>query len=257
MPGQHDVDQHDVRLLSGRTPRPLPRRSRPPRPSSPRPRGPASPPRGCARRPRRPGCVFPRAHDARIPCQGARPVPPWRRRASSDLEQVVEDAGCGGEQPGPASTGASGEVAHAAAGLAGDQLAGGDVPRVEAASRSRRRSDRRRRSRGRARPSPRRRMSRTSPIRCSTTRSLRAPALRAVGEPGGDERQAEVGRGRCRRSARPSSVAPPPRGGGEQLADRRHVDGADEHAVGVAGGDRRRPQRGGRRRSWSCRRSGR
>ena len=66
MPGQHDVDQHDVGRLALEGARAPPRRCRPPRRPSPRPRGPASPRCGCARRPRRSGCGFPRSRSCLI-----------------------------------------------------------------------------------------------------------------------------------------------------------------------------------------------
>ena len=86
-------------------------------------------------------------------------------------------------------------------------------------------------------------MSRTAPISVGDDRGLLAAPGGVVGEPGGDEGQREVGRGRCSGSAG-RRASPRRRGvGGEQLAERRRVDGADEHPVGVGGGDRRRPQR--------------
>ena len=124
----------------------------------------------------------------------------------------------------------------------GDQLAGGDVPavqpglvvRVEATG-----GDVAQVERGRAEPAD---------VADRADQPLDDAGLLAPrARPGSRTRWRRgpaPGRSRSLQgSARPSSVAPAAPAGGEQLAEHGRVHGADEHPVGVGGGDRRRPQR--------------
>ena len=180
-------------------------------------------------------------HDARIPTRRdvCSPVGSLARPRQQP-GQPVEDAGCRGQHLVRHGR-SSGEVADAAAGLAGDQLAGGHVPCVETRLEVRIEAPRRdvaQVERGRPEAADVAHVA----DQVLDHGGLSSPSLRSVREPGGDERSAAGRRGRCRRSARRSSVAPPAAGCGEQLADGRHVDSADERSVGVGRGHRRRPR---------------
>ena len=246
MPGQHDVDQHDVGHVLARTarrpPRPMPAPSTV-QPSSSRasftasrmrsssstarirvPTAPMMPERrsdpvtsGCGQPDSRgEATLAARSKMRRRRRRAARPAPAARRR-KSPLRQPASRAI---SSPAARSHGCRPVLE------VGVEAAGGDVAQVE----------RRRRRGGGCRG--------RRPIRPATTPACSSPALGVVAEPGGDERRGRGRRGRCSGSARRCSVAPPPAGGGEQLAERRDVHGAGEHPVGVAGGDRRRPQPG-------------
>ena len=134
---QHDVDQHDVGALAlERLDGGLARRHALDRPALVL-EGQLHAPRGSARRPQRPGFGCPyRHHDAGfasvcsvtvprpLAATGRQPAPATSARRASNTPGAATSSSLGTRR-------ATGEVTRAAPRFAGDQLAGGHVPRVE------------------------------------------------------------------------------------------------------------------------------